>query len=220
MACHVSNWLYLHLRITMMASLVRASERQFLLMTENNHLSTCPVTSMRYHPLSTGAHMSHQLNPYRAVYIWLLIVAVLVCAMILVGGITRLTDSGLSITEWKPISGAIPPLTDQAWLANFERYQQTTEYQVQNSTMSLNEFRAIFWWEWGHRQLGRLIGLVMAIPLLAFWLRGDLTPRLKSRLVGVLILIGIQVGGWLPAVWWTDSMSANTALPLIWALRS
>jgi cytochrome c oxidase assembly protein subunit 15 len=155
--------------------------------------------------------MSHQAFPNRAVFFWLLSIAGLVCAMILVGGITRLTDSGLSITEWKPISGAIPPLNDQAWLADFERYQQTTEYQVQNSAMTLNEFRSIFWWEWGHRQLGRLIGLVTALPLLVFWWRGELTPRLKPRLVGLLILIGVQggIGWWMVASGLVDRLDVS-----------
>jgi cytochrome c oxidase assembly protein subunit 15 len=211
LAFRVSNWLYLHFFTAMMASLNRASEYEFWLMSQNRGLSPCSGASMRYQALSAGAHMSHHPTPNRAVYIWLLIIAGMVCVMILVGGITRLTDSGLSITEWKPVSGAIPPLSDQAWLADFERYQQTTEFQVQNSAMTLNEFRAIFWWEWGHRQLGRLIGLAMAIPLLVFWLRGNLTPRLKPRLVGLLILIGVQgaIGWWMVASGLVDRLDVS-----------
>ena len=100
-----------------------------------------------------------------AVKLWLLLVAVLVVAMVIVGGATRLTDSGLSITEWQPLLGAIPPLTDAQWLAAFGKYQLIPEYQVQNRGMSLDDFKFIFWWEWAHRFLGRFIGLVFFVPL-------------------------------------------------------
>ena len=134
----------------------------------------------------------HTSTTSRAVSIWLLVVAAFVCAMIIVGGTTRLTDSGLSITEWKPISGAIPPLSQEDWAREFSLYQQTTEFQVQNASMTLEEFEFIFWWEWGHRQLGRLIGLVFFVPFVFFWLRGELSARLKPRLFGLFLLRGAQ----------------------------
>lgn len=155
--------------------------------------------------------MTYRAVTSRAVSNWLFIVALFVCAMILVGAATRLTDSGLSITEWKPISGAIPPLSDEAWQRDFELYQQTTEYQVQNRGMSLEEFRTIFWWEWGHRQLGRMIGLVFAVPLLIFWLQGKLSASLKPRLLGLLVLGGLQgaIGWWMVASGLVDRLDVS-----------
>jgi len=134
----------------------------------------------------------------RAVQIWLACVALLVFAMIVVGGATRLTDSGLSITEWKPILGAIPPLTEAHWLEALEKYRQIPEYQIVNKGMSLEAFQFIYWWEWSHRFLGRFIGLAFALPLAWFWLRGHLAqPGLKPRLIAILALGGVQgVIGW------------------------
>lgn len=150
--------------------------------------------------------MSHRSASSRAVSIWLFVVAAFVCAMILVGGATRLTDSGLSITEWKPVSGAIPPLSQEAWDAEFDLYQQTSEFRLQNSSMTMEEFRFIYWWEWGHRQLGRLIGLVYGLPLLVFWLRGSISAHLKPRLLFLLLLGGLQgaIGWWMVASGLTD----------------
>ncbi len=120
-------------------------------------------------------------------------------AMILVGGLTRLTDSGLSITEWKPITGALPPLSTADWQSEFHKYQQIPEFLLQNSAMSLAEFQAIYWWEWGHRLLGRLIGLVVAIPLVIFWVLGFFDRPLKIRLVILFLLGGLQgfLGWWM-----------------------
>ena len=128
---------------------------------------------------------------------WLVIIGVLVYAMILIGGATRLTDSGLSITEWDPIKGALPPMSDAAWQALFEKYRQTAEYRLQNSGMSLGEFEQIFWWEWGHRLFGRLIGLVAMFGFAIFAIRGWLSRRLATRFV-ILILLGALQGfiGW------------------------
>ncbi len=132
-----------------------------------------------------------------AVVTWLWCVAGLVFAMIIVGGATRLTDSGLSITEWKPILGAIPPLSEADWLAAFEKYKQIPEYEQINSGMSLAAFKFIFWWEWAHRFLGRFIGLAYALPLAVFWFAGALPQGFKLRLLGVLLLGGLQgVIGW------------------------
>ena len=133
----------------------------------------------------------------QAVATWLLLVAGLVFLMILVGGATRLTDSGLSITEWKPILGAIPPLSDADWQTAFEKYKLIPEYQLVNKNISLDGFKTIFWWEWGHRFLGRFIGLAFALPFLYFFLTGALSKGLAKRLFGILLLGGLQgVIGW------------------------
>ncbi|QEN91425.1 heme A synthase [Labrys sp. KNU-23] len=134
-----------------------------------------------------------------AIRAWLVVVAVLVIAMVVVGGATRLTESGLSITEWQPIKGTIPPLSASEWAAEFEKYKQIPQYVKLNLGMSLEEFKFIYWWEWSHRLLGRLIGIVFAVPFLIFWLRGWLTPRLTVKLVGLLALGGSQglLGWWM-----------------------
>ncbi len=138
---------------------------------------------------------SHQ--NMRAVAIWLWGIALLVALMVIVGGATRLTDSGLSITEWKPLLGAIPPLTEAQWLEVFERYKQIPEYQIQNRGMSLADFRFIFWWEWAHRFLGRFIGIAFAVPLLFFIVTKQLPRRLWPRLLLIFALGGFQGAlGW------------------------
>lgn len=134
-----------------------------------------------------------------AIRVWLWTVAALIFLMVLVGGATRLTESGLSITEWKPIAGALPPLSEADWAAEFEKYKLIPQYRELNAGMTLAQFKTIYFWEWGHRLLGRLIGLVFALPLLVFWLRGALTPRLRNALVAVLALGALQgaVGWWM-----------------------
>lgn len=127
-----------------------------------------------------------------AIEIWLWLVAALVLVMVGVGGATRLTGSGLSITEWQPILGAIPPLSDAAWQDAFAKYKQIPQYTQVNKGMSLPEFKVIFWWEWGHRFLGRLIGLAFALPLAWFWWQGRIGPQLGRRLLGLLALGGVQ----------------------------
>jgi cytochrome c oxidase assembly protein subunit 15 len=128
---------------------------------------------------------------------WLVAVAVLVFAIVLLGGATRLTDSGLSITEWQPIMGAIPPLNEADWTDAFAKYRQIPEYQRINAGMSLDEFKTIFWWEWSHRFMGRAIGIVFFVPFMAFWLSGWLSRRLTWRLAGILLLGALQgVMGW------------------------
>lgn len=133
----------------------------------------------------------------RAVRLWLFAVAGLVLAMVTVGGATRLTDSGLSITEWQPILGAIPPLTDAHWQEAFAKYKEIPEYHLVNKGMSLDAFKAIYWWEWGHRFLGRIIGLAFALPFAAFWYMKALRPGYPSKLAGVLALGALQGAiGW------------------------
>jgi cytochrome c oxidase assembly protein subunit 15 len=145
----------------------------------------------------------------RAVAIWLIAVCVLVLAMIVVGGATRLTDSGLSITEWKPVTGAIPPLSHADWEAEFARYRQIPQYAQVNAGMSLAEFQAIYWWEWGHRFLGRIVGVVFLLPFLWFAFRRQLPRRLIVRL-GVIFLLGAAqgaVGWWMVASGLEDRVS-------------
>lgn len=135
----------------------------------------------------------------RGVRLWLLLLGLLVAVMILVGGLTRLTDSGLSITEWKPLSGTIPPLSQADWDAEFALYQATPEFRLQNNAMSLAEFKVIYWWEWGHRQLGRFIGLVWALGFFGFLLARRFPPGFAGRGLTIGALIGVQgaVGWWM-----------------------
>jgi cytochrome c oxidase assembly protein subunit 15 len=130
---------------------------------------------------------------------WLLGVACLVIAMVVIGGITRLTESGLSITEWKPVTGAIPPLNEAQWQEEFANYQQIGEYQqvAGPAGMTLADYKFIYFWEWSHRLLGRLIGLAFALPLVWFWLRRAIPSGYKPRLVALLALGGLQGAfGW------------------------
>jgi heme a synthase len=144
-----------------------------------------------------GMVSAHAAAWDRAVQGWLWVIALLVLGMITVGGATRLTDSGLSITEWQPLLGAIPPLTDAHWQEAFAKYKEIPEYHLVNKGMSLEAFKAIYWWEWGHRFLGRIIGLAFALPFAVFWFMGALRPGYSMRLAGVLALGGVQgVIGW------------------------
>ncbi|RWX75786.1 heme A synthase [Neorhizobium lilium] len=135
----------------------------------------------------------------RAVRIWLGVVVFTLFCLVLVGGATRLTDSGLSITEWKPIHGIIPPLNAAEWQEEFDLYKRIPQYQELNSGMTVGEFKSIFWWEWAHRFLARSIGVVFALPLAFFWLTGRIEKRLRWPLVGVLALGGLQgfIGWWM-----------------------
>jgi cytochrome c oxidase assembly protein subunit 15 len=131
------------------------------------------------------------------VRLWLLLIAALVFAMVMVGGATRLTESGLSITEWKPISGVLPPLSEAQWIAAFEDYKKIPQYREMFPNMSLAQFKTIFAFEWSHRLLGRVIGVAFAVPLAWFWLRGRLPKSVKPKLLGILALGALQGGvGW------------------------
>ena len=133
-----------------------------------------------------------------AIRVWLMLLFALVMAMIVVGGMTRLTDSGLSITEWKPVTGAMPPLDAAHWQEEFELYQQSPQYRIMNNQMTLEEFKSIYWWEWGHRQLGRVIGLVWALGFLGFLV----TKKIPTGWTGRLLLLG-ALGGLQGAIgWW------------------
>ncbi len=133
----------------------------------------------------------------RALGRWLLFVAGLVALMVVVGGITRLTESGLSIVYWKPVSGILPPLSTEEWQRAFAAYRQSPEYRLVNHGMTLAEFKGIFWWEYVHRLLGRLIGIAYGLPLLLFWLRRRIPSGLKPRLLAIFLLGGAQgLLGW------------------------
>jgi cytochrome c oxidase assembly protein subunit 15 len=142
-----------------------------------------------------------QTPEIRAVRIWLIAVAALIAAMVLVGGATRLTESGLSIVEWKPVTGSLPPLGETEWTRAFEAYKTIPQYRKMNSGMSLDEFKTIFWWEWSHRLLGRVIGIAYLLPFLWFLWRGALGSELKRRLWGIFGLGALQgaVGWWMVA---------------------
>ena len=144
----------------------------------------------------------------RAMRLWLIVLFALVWLMILVGGLTRLTDSGLSITEWAPVSGAIPPLSPEAWDAEFEKYKAIPEFQIVNKDMTLAEFKVIYWWEWGHRQLGRFIGLVWFAGFLWFAVVRKIPRGWTTRLLGLGILGGLQgaIGWWMVSSGLTGQM--------------
>src|SRR5690554_2337985 len=146
----------------------------------------------------------------RAIRLWLVVLFVLVVAMIVVGGLTRLTDSGLSITEWRPLTGAIPPLTEADWQAEFAKYQEIPQFQIQNRWMELEDFKFIYWWEWGHRQLGRVMGLVWAFGFLGFWLMRQIPTGWTRRMLFIGALGGAQgvVGWWMVASGLTGSMTS------------
>ena len=137
----------------------------------------------------------------RAIRLWLYAVAALVLAMVLVGGATRLTESGLSITEWNPVAGTLPPLSARDWQEAFEKYQAIPQYRALNAGMSLEEFQTIYWWEWTHRLLGRLIGAVFLLPLVWFLWRGWIAPSLRPQLWLIFGLGALQgaVGWWMVA---------------------
>ena len=152
------------------------------------------VRKISVHPV-----VEERLRPL-AIARWLLAVAALVLLMVVVGGITRLTESGLSITEWKPVTGAFPPLTDAQWQTEFAAYRQIPEYTQINGPagMTLADYKYIYFWEWLHRLLGRMVGLAFALPLVVFWIRRAIPAVYKPRLLSLLALGGLQgVFGWL-----------------------
>jgi cytochrome c oxidase assembly protein subunit 15 len=144
------------------------------------------------------------------VRIWLCFIALLLGAIVLVGGATRLTESGLSITEWKPVTGAVPPLSGEAWNSEFEKYQLIPQYQLINKGMSLSQFKFIYFWEWSHRLLGRLIGVAFLLPLLFFWWQDMLDKKIRTPLAFLFILGGLQgfIGWWMVA----SGLTARTSV--------
>ena len=147
------------------------------------------------------ASSAQQAPHLGAVRWWLIVVAVLIAVMVLVGGATRLTESGLSIVEWKPVTGTLPPLNQEQWIEAFQAYQQIPQYREMNAGMTLAQFKTIFWWEWSHRLLGRVIGAVYLLPFLYFLWRGALSAELKRRLWMIFVLGALQgaVGWWMVA---------------------
>ena len=137
----------------------------------------------------------------RPVRRWLYVIAALVALMVALGGATRLTGSGLSITEWKPVTGIVPPLSESDWQAEFEKYKSIPQYRQINRGMSVSEFKFIYWWEWSHRAVGRLIGLVFLAPLFWFSSRGLIDRALGWKLAGLFALGGLQgaAGWWMVA---------------------
>lgn len=147
----------------------------------------------------------------KAVRLWLYFVAALIVAMVVVGGATRLTESGLSITEWKPVTGALPPMSQGDWQAEFDRYKAIPQYEILNKGMGLEAFKRIYWWEWGHRLLGRVIGFAFLLPFLYFAFRGVLRGSLLAKCLGLFALGGLQgaVGWWMVASGLTERVSVS-----------
>jgi len=135
----------------------------------------------------------------RNVAVWLFCLAALVLAMVTLGGLTRLTGSGLSITEWRPMTGVVPPLSAQAWSAEFEKYRHIPQYVRENSWMTLTDFKTIYWWEWTHRMLGRLVGVAFIVPFLWFAWTGAIARSDWPRMFSLFLLGGLQglVGWWM-----------------------
>jgi heme a synthase len=135
----------------------------------------------------------------QAVAIWLFVVALLIAAMVTLGGLTRLTGSGLSITEWHPVAGVVPPLNDGAWQAEFAKYQRIPQFRLENPHMDVAAFKAIYWWEWSHRLLGRLLGFAFLLPFLYFAATGAIARADFPRMIGLFALGGLQgfVGWWM-----------------------
>ena len=131
----------------------------------------------------------------RALGAWLLICCFVLFSLVMLGGATRLTGSGLSMVDWKPVTGIVPPMNEEAWMREFNAYRQSPEYQQVNRGMALDDFKVIYWFEFGHRLLARSLGLVFALPLAFFWWRGWIPPRLKLPLLGLLGLGALQ--GWM-----------------------
>jgi cytochrome c oxidase assembly protein subunit 15 len=145
-----------------------------------------------------GAAAARPARADRAVGVWLLALSGMVLVQVMLGAITRLTDSGLSIMEWRPILGAIPPLSDAEWHRVFALYQQIAEYELVNAGMTLEAFKSIFWWEYLHRLWGRLIGVAFLAPFLWFWVRGHMRSERMRRLVAIFALGGLQgLMGWI-----------------------
>ena len=146
-----------------------------------------------------AAAQTASLDVRRAVRFWLIAVAGLILLMVLVGGATRLTESGLSITQWKPVTGVVPPLSAADWQAEFDRYKQIPQYARLNAGMTLDGFKSIFWWEWAHRLLARIVGAAFILPGLFFWWRGQLKGALGRQVAVATGLLALEplVGWWM-----------------------
>lgn len=149
-------------------------------------------------------------RPKKAILIWLISIATLITIMVSIGGVTRLTGSGLSITDWKPIMGAIPPLSDTDWTETFEKYRATPQGQTVNSGMTIDAFKQIYFWEYFHRLVGRLIGIVAFLPLVYFWIRKRIEKKLARK-----VLIGTALGGLQGVLGWFMVMSGLVNVPSV-----
>ncbi len=147
----------------------------------------------------------------RPVRLWLWCVAALVFVTVIVGGATRLTESGLSIVEWRPVTGMLPPLSQADWAAEFEKYKVIPQYELVNRGMSLDDFKTIYWWEWAHRILGRLIGVAFLLPFLWFLWRGAIGPGMRTGLA-VIFGLGALQGG---VGWWMVSSGLSRPHPRV-----
>jgi cytochrome c oxidase assembly protein subunit 15 len=152
-----------------------------------------------------------ELDHGRVIRLWLYAVAALVFAMVLVGGATRLTESGLSITEWQPVTGTLPPLNEVQWQTEFQKYQAIPQYRQLNAGMSLTDFKTIYWWEWAHRLIGRVIGVVFFVPLVWFLWRGWIPARRRAGLWAILVLGALQgaIGWWMVASGLADRVEVS-----------
>ena len=162
-----------------------ASTRKVCVTYESKEGPTMSAISMPF------AGLNREANE-RAIGRWLMVCCGVLLALVMLGGATRLTESGLSIVDWRPVTGVLPPLGDAAWQAEFQRYQDSPQYTKVNQGMALGDFKLIFWYEFAHRLLARVLGLAFALPLLVFWLRGMIPPRLRWPLLGILALGAAQ----------------------------
>ena len=167
-------------------------------------------TAATGHPKSPTA-LATELRHRAQVRAWLYVMLLVLIALVVVGGATRLTDSGLSITEWKPIHGVIPPIGEAQWQEEFAKYRLIPEYEQVNKGMTLSEFKNIFWWEWAHRLLARGVGVVFALPLIFFWSTGRLDRRIKWPLAGIFALGGLQgfIGWWMVSSGLTERVDVS-----------
>lgn len=163
------------------------------------------------HPIMSAEGRDRALRNRTLVRFWLYAILLVLFALVLVGGATRMTGSGLSITEWKPIHGVIPPLNDAEWQEEFLKYQQIPQFSQLNSDMTVHEFKSIFWWEWAHRLLARGVGFVFAIPLVFFWLTRRIERSTVPKLAGILALGGLQgaIGWWMVASGLVERVSVS-----------
>jgi cytochrome c oxidase assembly protein subunit 15 len=161
--------------------------------------------------MSAQVETSNRETRHRVIRLWLYAVAALIFAMVLVGGATRLTESGLSIVEWKPVTGVLPPLSETAWQAAFDQYKTIPQFSQMNSGMTLGAFKTIFWWEWTHRLLGRVIGAAFLLPFLVFLAKGWVEPGLRGRLWFIFWLGALQgaVGWWMVASGLADRVEVS-----------
>ncbi|MEL6201307.1 MAG: COX15/CtaA family protein [Pseudomonadota bacterium] len=174
-------------------------------------MTDATTTEFAAPPAARHSKTSRELANRAAVRNWLYTACLVLLALVVVGGATRLTDSGLSITQWEPIHGVIPPLTEAQWQAELEEYRLIPEYQLQNKGMSMAEFQFIYWWEWGHRFLARFLGLAVGIPLLFFLVTRKIDPRMRLQTSAIFALICFQgfIGWWMVSSGLTERVDVS-----------